>query len=180
MTATKKSSRELRAGRTGRTVAAIFIVPVFAGVLAVSPADAATGGANGKICNGVVNQLAHRGKVQENLLKAAAKKNAEVIKALQAEKSALLDQAGTLESDIDALNAEIEELEAEEAQLLDDLASTEAELADLQQQRDAKDAEIQALQAAIEDLNAERNSVQDELAPLQDELADAQATSAEL
>src|SRR3954466_12337953 len=69
----------LRSARTGwmspgRRAAAALVVPAaFAGVLfAGGPAYAAPTTTTKGICNGVVNQLAHRGTVQENLLKAAA------------------------------------------------------------------------------------------------------------
>ncbi len=67
---------------TARRVASTIVLPgVFAGMLVFAPsASAATtsapAGTTG-ICNGVVNQLSHRGTVQENLLRAAARKNAE-------------------------------------------------------------------------------------------------------
>src|SRR4051812_16302412 len=53
-------------GSTALAAAAIF------GTTPGALAQAATTNGGG-ICNGVVNQLAHRGTVQENLLKAAAK-----------------------------------------------------------------------------------------------------------
>ncbi len=58
--------------RAPRRIAAALAVSAVFGVLAVGTpayADTTTGG----ICNGVTNQLAHRGMVQPNLLKAAAR-----------------------------------------------------------------------------------------------------------
>ena len=62
----------------------------------VSPAQAASAPAGG-ICSGVVNQLSHRGMVQENLLKAAAKRNAVVIAGLVAERATLQESAASLQ-----------------------------------------------------------------------------------
>ena len=82
----------------GRRAAAALVIPAaFAGLLlAASPAsaapDTATTTTTKGICNGVVNQLAHRGTVQENLLKAAAKKNADLIASLTAQRTALQTQ----------------------------------------------------------------------------------------
>ncbi|MDP9443744.1 MAG: chromosome segregation ATPase, partial [Actinomycetota bacterium] len=73
---------------TARRISSAVVLPgMFAGMLVLAaPAAAATtsspAGTTG-ICNGVVNQLAHRGTVQPNLLKAAAKQNAAVIQQLQ-------------------------------------------------------------------------------------------------
>ena len=66
-----------------RRLAAAVILPglLTTSMVLVQPAVAATTSTTG-MCNGVVNQLAHRGAVQENLLKAAAKKNADAIAAL--------------------------------------------------------------------------------------------------
>mgnify|MGYP003405805863 CR=1 FL=1 len=59
-----------------------------------------------------MTQLAHRGTVQENLLKAAAKKNAAIITRLQVERSALQVSASALKVEIDAATASIAELDA--------------------------------------------------------------------
>lgn len=73
--------------RSRRLAAAVVLPGLLAtSLVLVQPAVAATTSATG-ICNGVVNQLAHRGAVQENLLKAAARKNADAIAALQAERA---------------------------------------------------------------------------------------------
>ena len=85
---------------TGRVVAALAASAGF-GLLAVGApayADTTTGG----ICNGVTNQLAHRGMVQPNLLKAAARQNAEQIATLQAERGALVTTQNTLTAQITA------------------------------------------------------------------------------
>ena len=74
-----------------RRLAAAVVVPgVLTSMLLFAPqataATTSTTGSTTGICSGVVNQLAHRGTVQENLLKVSAKKNADVIARLQAER----------------------------------------------------------------------------------------------
>jgi hypothetical protein len=61
---------------TARRVASAVVLPgMFAGLLVFAPAASATTPApTTGICNGVTNQLAHRGNVQPNLLKAAARR----------------------------------------------------------------------------------------------------------
>src|SRR4051794_32752380 len=72
---------------------------VVGGLSVVSPA-VATAAPTAGICNGVVNQLAHRGMVQENLLKAAARKNADQLAQLQSERTALQTRADALAAQI--------------------------------------------------------------------------------
>lgn len=61
-----------------RLAAAVVLPGVLTSMLVLVPAAHAAND-TASICNGVVNQLAHRGTVQENLLKAAARKNAVLI-----------------------------------------------------------------------------------------------------
>ena len=114
-----------------RWAVAAFVVPaVFAGVIGLQgTAEAATTG--GGICSGVVNQLAHRGAVQENLLKAAAKKNADLIASLKADRSRMDGVASTLTAQLDQVNQQIADLEAEETRLTTDLQNAEDRLAEL-------------------------------------------------
>src|SRR3954470_24800845 len=111
--------------------ATAFVVPaIFAGALiGPSPANAATtkSGTHG-ICNGVVNQLAHRGTVQENLLKAAAKKNADLIASLTAQRTDLQTQSTDLQAQIDQINKQLADLDAQGAQLDADLKTAEDDL----------------------------------------------------
>src|SRR3712207_6144297 len=77
-----------------RRAAAVVVLPgILAGMLTVTaaaPASAATApAATGTVCTGVVNQHAHRGIVQENLLRAAAKRNSDAVAKLQGERTAL-------------------------------------------------------------------------------------------
>src|SRR5215213_207097 len=107
-----------RAQRPLRTATRALIVPaVFAGMLGVAPAANAAPSATDGICTAVVNQTAHRGTVQENLLRAAARKNAELITKLQAEKAGLQATANTLTAQIAEANQDIAGLEAANAQL---------------------------------------------------------------
>ena len=80
-----------------RLAAAVVLPGLLTSSLVLIPPAAAGTGANAGICNGVVNQLAHRGTVQENLLKAAAKKNADVIARLLAERAPLQEGEGQAE-----------------------------------------------------------------------------------
>ena len=104
---------------TARRIASAVVLPgVFAGMLVfAAPASAQTAPTTG-ICNGVTNQLAHRGNVQPNLLKAAAKQNAEQIAKLQAERTALVTTQSNLGAQIKAAEAEIAALDAEYATLV--------------------------------------------------------------
>jgi hypothetical protein len=86
----------------GRVVATLAASAGF-GVLAFgTPAYAQDIAAPGGICNGVTNQLAHRGMVQPNLLKAAARQNAEQIATLTAERAALVTTQNSLTAQITA------------------------------------------------------------------------------
>jgi len=103
---------------SGRAASA-FVVPVIVtgGLLGTSiPAVASTSPTTG-ICNGVTNQLAHRGMVQPNLLRAAARQNAEQIAKLQADRTALVTTQNGLTAQITAAEKEIAALDAEFATL---------------------------------------------------------------
>src|SRR5687767_12172981 len=106
MSVTRKSacSSVPEAGSRRRRAAAAFVVPIIVGSLlgVHSPAIAATAVSGGGICNGVTNQLAHRGMVQPNLLKAAARQNAELIARLQADRAALISTQNFLAEQIAA------------------------------------------------------------------------------
>src|SRR3954451_21924611 len=139
--------------KMSRSVAAsAFVVPaIFAGVLiGPSPANAATitTHPNG-ICNGVVNQLAHRGTVQENLLKAAARKNTELITKMQADRAALVTQADTLTKQIADSNAKIAALNTADAELDSQISDANSELSTLTAAQTAKATEIANAKAEI-------------------------------
>ncbi len=72
--------------RTPRVIAGLTVSAFIGGLGLMTPASAAPPDG---ICNGVVNQAAHRGDVQPNLLRAAARKNAEFITKLQADRAVL-------------------------------------------------------------------------------------------
>src|SRR4051812_1694168 len=120
MFVSRQPARTSTLGTTGsgparRRAAAAFVVPVIVGgMLSLgSPATAATSTtttATGGICNGVMNQLAHRGTVQENLLKAATKKNADLIASVTAQRTALQTQSTDLQRQIVQITQQLADL----------------------------------------------------------------------
>src|SRR6478735_3388907 len=121
-----------RHSTSARRAAKALVIPaaLAATILGGSPAQAATtapGTSNG-ICNGVVNQLAHRGSVQENLLKAAAKKNADLIASLSAQRTALESQRAGLQAQLDQANQQLADLEAQQVKLGADEKAAQANL----------------------------------------------------
>jgi uncharacterized protein YlxW (UPF0749 family) len=101
-----------------RRLAAAVVLPglLTTSLVLVQPAVAATTSTTG-MCNGVVNQLAHRGAVQENLLKNAAKKNADAIVVLQTERAKLQTSADSLSAQVVAAQKALADLEDQETQL---------------------------------------------------------------
>ena len=107
------SSRPVHTSTRSRAARAFAVPVLVAGMLgAATPAVAATTSIGGGICTGVTNQLAHRGNVQPNLLKAAARQNAEQIAKLQAERAALVTTQNSLAAQIAAAEKEIAALDA--------------------------------------------------------------------
>src|SRR3954464_4180257 len=92
-----------RARNSARRITSAIVLPgVFAGMLMfATPATGATNPVTGN-CNGVTNQLAHRGAVQPNLLKAAARQNAEQIAVLTAERATLVTTQNSLTAQVAA------------------------------------------------------------------------------
>src|SRR5687768_5814641 len=168
-----------RSSAARRRAAQAFVVPVaVVGLLGVgSPAVAATTPPDG-ICNGVVNQLAHRGTVQPNLLKAAARKNAELITKLQASKAGLESQATMLNKQITDAKAAIAALEAENLQLDKDIVAAQTELAAFEAEQTRLTGAVATAEQAIVNLNAQKAGLQDELAPLQEQLLANQGQAA--
>ena len=102
----------------------MLLRPVVASLLAgctllIAPVASAETAPVSGICNGVTNQLAHRGNVQPNLLKAAGRQNAEQIATLTAERAALVTTQNTLTTQITAAEKEIASLDAQYATLLE-------------------------------------------------------------
>jgi chromosome segregation ATPase len=164
-----------------RRLAAAVVLP---GLLATSfvlvqPAVAGTS-SNGSICNGVVNQLTHRGTVQENLLKAAVRKNADVIAKLQAERDGLAAQEATFRVQILAADTEIAALEAEEQQLVKDVQAAEDGITRLAGEKTATEAAIAATQEALAVLHVDKAGVENGLAPLLEQQTAAEAAAAGL
>src|SRR5690349_2888835 len=107
-----------RHSTSARRAAKALVIPaaLAATILGGSAAQAATtapGTSNG-ICNGVVNQLAHRGSVQENLLRAAARKNADLIASLTTQRAALESQRTSLRAQVDEANQQLADLQAQQ------------------------------------------------------------------
>ncbi|HSL38045.1 MAG TPA: chromosome segregation ATPase, partial [Arthrobacter sp.] len=151
-----------------RRLAAAVVVPgVLTSMLLFAPQATATTGSVTGICNGVVNQLAHRGTVQENLLKASARKNADIIARLQAESSTLQATAAALTAEIAAADASIAALEAAQVTLDGEINAVQDELTADEAERSSTAAAVLKLQGTLAGLEAERVTTQNELAPLQ-------------
>src|SRR3954452_16918210 len=154
--------------------ATAFVVPaIFAGALiGPSPANAATtkSGTHG-ICNGVVNQLAHRGTVQENLLKVAAKKNADLIASLTAQRTALQTQRTDLQGQITQINQQIADLDAQGARLDADLQTVQDDLDSITAQRAIVAGQVSDAEKALAGLKTQQSGVASQLGTLQEQLA---------
>ncbi|MFN3925395.1 MAG: chromosome segregation ATPase, partial [Pseudarthrobacter sp.] len=155
-----------------RRLAAAVVLPglLTSSLVLIQPAAAAGTTSNSSICNGVVNQLAHRGTVQENLLKAASKRNADAIAALQAEKEKLQGQADVVSGDMAAVQEALDGLAAQEEQLDKDIASTKSELARVEAEAKLKSTAIVEAKAELVRLDGQQLDVASELAPLEEEL----------
>ena len=138
----------------------------------------AASGAGG-VCNAVFAQLEHRGTVEEHVLAAAARQNAEVIQQLEAERKKLESMRLTAEKNLAELDAqiakatarqrvEIEKLETElaretdpelRAKLEDRLQKARAELATIEEsfrpEREKVLAEIAKIDARIAEIDAQ-------------------------
>src|SRR3712207_5668806 len=115
-----------------RITSAIVLPGVIAGMLIfATPAMGATNPVAG-ICNGVTNQLAHRGAVQPNLLKAAARQNAEQLAVLSAERAALVTTQNGITAQVTAAEKEIAALDAELATLVGKIDTTTMSLTKLE------------------------------------------------
>jgi hypothetical protein len=125
---------------TARRVASAVALPgMLAGMLVLAaPAGAATtsspAGTTG-VCNGVVNQLAHCGMVQPNLLKAAAKQNAAVIQQLQLQRDGLVAERQSVAAQIAAAQQRIAELDAAAVVLQGQIDAARMTLASLTEDR---------------------------------------------
>jgi hypothetical protein len=118
---------------TARRVASAVVLPgMFAGHARLRAGRRRHDDPHGRICNGVTNQLAHRGNVQPNLLKAAAKQNAEQIAKLQAERAAIITQQNAWTAQITAAEKEIAALDAAEAALVGQIDSVTMSLTKLE------------------------------------------------
>ena len=145
-----------------RTITALVSIAAVVGGLAVAaPVASSSSG----ICSGVVNQLAHRGMVQENLLKAAARKNAESITKLQAEKAVLEGTVKTLTTDIASTTAAIAALDAEVVRLDTSIATATTELARLTTEQASTTTAIADAKAALADAQSRQADLTEKLRP---------------
>ena len=105
------SSSSMSRSAVHRAATGLATAAVLGGVLVGIGAGSATASTTQHgICNGVLNQ-ASRGSVQPNLLTAAAKQNAAVIRRLQADRAALVAQSGVLTSQITAAQDALADLD---------------------------------------------------------------------
>jgi chromosome segregation ATPase len=170
---------------TARRIASAVALPgVFAGMLVfASPATAATSSAPAGttgICNGVVNQLSHRGMVQENLLKAAAKKNADIIAKLTVDRAALQTTADSLQLDITTATQMIASLEVQSVQLDKDIVAATAEVTRLTAAQTTTMTAIADAEKALAEFRTQEAAFTAELTPLQADLKAAQEAKAVL
>jgi predicted nucleic acid-binding Zn-ribbon protein len=168
--------------RAPRRVVAALAVSAGFGVLGFgAPAYAQTATTStGGICNGVTNQLAHRGMVQPNLLKAAARQNAAQIATLQAERAALVTRQTSLAAQVAAAEKQIADLDAANAKLDGEIAAAEMLLTKMTEDRATLDAAIKAAEVELTTLQGQRTTLVNQITPLQTQLADAQKTLAGL
>jgi hypothetical protein len=152
---------------------------LFGGSLALAPAASASGPTAG-ICNGVSNQLAHRGNVQPNLLKAAARQNAEAIAKLQAERAVLVTQQATLAGQIAAAEKQIADLDAANAKLDGAIAAAEMLLTKMTEDRATLGHGHQGGRGRADDAAGTAHHAGQPDHPAADQLTDAQKTLAGL
>ncbi len=157
---------------TGRARTATVLA--MAGLMVLPTAAFAADPATSGICNGVVNQTAHRGSVQENLLRAAARKNAELIAGLQAQRAVLQTRADTLTAQIAAAEKLIADLTAANVELDKQIVDATTQLKTVTDAQTAKATEIADAEKALAALRLQKTAVETALAPLQKELADAE------
>jgi chromosome segregation ATPase len=160
---------------TARTSTVSSVVVALA-LLGSGPAAAGVTG----VCSGVLNAPSHRGSVQENLLKAAAKKNADLIVKLRADKAALEDRAKTLQQGITDGRSAIAALEAEDVRLDEQIDVGTAELARLRTAEGTTTAAVAAAEKALADLGTEKEALAAQLLRAQADLEAAEAARAEL
>ena len=94
------------------------------------------------ICNGVLNQLRERQTVEQNLLEAAARQNAELILQLEQERT-------TLQGERQALAQEIQQLEQRLATLQGERQALQQQITTLEQQLQAANDELVQVEQRI-------------------------------
>jgi hypothetical protein len=137
----------------------------------------AASGAAG-VCNAVFAQLEHRGTVEEHVLAAAARQNAELIVKLESELKKLASLREPLEKQLAELDAKIAKLDPK---LQEEIARLEAQLAkETDPERRAKiEAELQRRREEFAKLAepylADRKKLVDEIAKIDARIAEIRA-----
>src|SRR5215213_3605520 len=137
-----------RAGRFSMSVAALAVPTIFGVVAAGTPAYAATAGTTTGICNGVTNQLAHRGNAQPNL---------------QAERAALVTTQNSLTAQITAAENEIAALDAQYAALVGQIDTATMSLTKLEADKATLTAAIAAANTELTTLKGQRTALVDQI-----------------
>ena len=121
-------------------------------------------GAEG-VCNAVFAQLEHRGTVEEHVLAAAARQNAELIQVLQAERNELALQLENNVQRVAALNAQLANLQAHSAAAHAAIAQLQALLIDETDpdRRAELEATIQSLHDELANIEAQTVQITAEL-----------------
>jgi chromosome segregation ATPase len=123
----------------------------------------------------VTNQLAHRGNVQPNLLKAAARQNAEAIAKLVAERAALVTTQNSLSSQITAAEKEIAALDAAYATLVGQIDTVTMSLTKLESDKATLTAAITAAETELMKLQGQSTTLVNQITPLQTQLTAAES-----
>jgi chromosome segregation ATPase len=147
----------------------------------------AASGAEG-VCNAVFAQLENRGTVEEHVLAAAARQNAELILQLETERKKLASELATAEKTaakkLAELDAQLAKLEARTAEVQAIIAELEALLAEetdperrvlIEEKLQHYQAELAKIQAEAARISAERAVILAELAALQARIAEIDA-----
>ena len=130
------------------------------------------------ICNAVFAQLENRGTVEEHVLAVAARKNAELILKLEAERKTLVSKQAAGEKRVAELDAKLADVDPK---LRAKIADVEAQLAkETDPERRARlEADLKSLQAELAKLEApiraEREKLLAELAKIEARVAEIDA-----
>ncbi|MDP8960259.1 MAG: hypothetical protein M3N32_01315 [Actinomycetota bacterium] len=157
--------------RRGPLFASLLALAVFASPFPAEAQNAPPGG----ICEGVLNQLRERGTVEENLLEAAARQNAELIRQLQQEQAALQNQRQVLEGQLAEAQKELEALQTKKTELQAQLAEAQKELEALQTKKTELEAQLAQKKTDLAQAQQELKALQTKKTELEAEIAQKQA-----